>query len=103
MNKMTISEAIGHYLQNLNDAPLTRKQYKTALRRFQDFLRDDSLDPDQASADAIKLPVARKFVNSLKDYSASTERVYTYALYGFLDELVADPEIDFFIDMYERL
>ena len=102
MDTLTISEAIHQYLHNLNDTPLTRKQYKTALRRFQEYLEDQlDIDPKESALESITLTVARNFVTSLKHYAPSTERVYTYALYGFLDELVADPEIDFSMDMYQ--
>lgn len=102
MKKPVVNSAIDIYLQNLNDAPLTKKQYKTALRRFQEFLSDtEGLDPAKETIDQLTLAIARNFVTSLKDYSAATERVYTYALYGFFDEMVADPEIGFSIDMYQ--
>ena len=102
MHALTISSALQAYLEDLNETPLTRKQYKTALRRFTEFLlNEEQLDPARDSLAAITLARARRFITSLKDYAASTERVYTYALYGFLDEMVADPEIDFDIDMYQ--
>ncbi|KAA3645703.1 MAG: hypothetical protein DWQ07_12250 [Chloroflexi bacterium] len=102
MNKLTISAAIESYLLNLNDAPLTKKQYKTALRRFQEYLSNiEKIEPDEEALELVTLAITRNFVTSLKDYSSATERAYTYALYGFLDEIVADPEIEFSLDMYK--
>ena len=57
----TITAAIDAYFRNFNLAPLTRRQYRTGLRRFEEhLLNEETINPTREKVNAITLLEVRK-------------------------------------------
>jgi len=99
---MTIlSEAVQAYLNTIANSrsPRTERTYRTAMQAFCAALKTIPLDPKQKAstldpntADVADLQVdhIKVFIQSLKRYSAATERLYLTAAVGFYEYLAAE-------------
>jgi site-specific recombinase XerD len=88
---MTTTEAIQDYLFTLrhNRAASTARTYGQGLRQFARFLQDAGMDPDERAPEELTNQLARDYIDYLVagEIAASTKRLYTSALKGFLKYL----------------
>ncbi|MGD9092389.1 MAG: tyrosine-type recombinase/integrase [Anaerolineales bacterium] len=90
----TITAAIEDYLyqKTLSRSNKTAKTYRFGLEHFKVVLRENSVDPDQASPKALgDLLLFLHFIKHLQEHnlSASTQKLYTSAVAGFYKYLAA--------------
>ncbi len=97
----TISEAIQRYLAAVADSrsPRTERTYRTGMNAFCAALnsipldpkrKDSVLDPQKTDIAALDVDHIKVFIQSLKRYSAATERLYLTAAVGFYEYLAAE-------------
>lgn len=89
---ISIDRAIKNYLQTVSLARSknTHRTYQNALNVFKNSLKDASIEiADEACTQLSEKHFAR-FINELKVYSPTTERLYITAVVGFIEYLVAE-------------
>lgn len=97
----TISEAIQRYLATVADSrsPRTERTYRTGMNAFCAALssipldpkkKETTLDPHTADIAALQVDHIKVFIQSLKRYSAATERLYLTAAAGFYEYLASE-------------
>lgn len=87
-----IHNAIVSYINSVSLARSknTSRTYRTALEHFSNVLVDHNLPPDTTDAKLLKEDCVIWFINDLKKYSSTTERLYLTAITGFYEYLVAE-------------
>ena len=97
----TISAAVQSYLSTVAEArsPRTERTYRTGMNAFCAALNSipldpkrkaSTLDPHTADIAALQVDHIKVFIQSLKRYSAATERLYLTAAAGFYEYLAAE-------------
>lgn len=97
----TITETIDRYLAAVADSrsPRTERTYHTAMNAFCAAIKTIPLDPKQKASTldpytddvaALQVDHIKVFIQSLKRYSAATERLYLTAAAGFYEYLAAE-------------
>lgn len=107
---INLSEALHGYLKIVHDSRSenTTRAYTTALNIFMRVLKEHWIEPETSTSDLSEDGLAW-MMSFLKIYSSSTERLYTQAVKGFYEYLVAErladinlPRIDLFIKTRSR-
>ncbi len=90
--KFSISNSLNDYIKSVTLARSinTARTYKTALEHFSNILIKHHLSPDTSSPHLLKEECVSWFINDLKKYSSTTERLYLTAITGFFEYLVAE-------------
>lgn len=91
-SQITISLTINNYIKSVTLARSinTAKTYKTALDHFSNILIEHNVFPDQSHPEILKEDAMTWFITELKNYSATTERLYLTAITGYFEYLVAE-------------
>jgi site-specific recombinase XerD len=88
----TIAETVNKYNDTVNQARSenTAKTYSHGMNHFLAVLKENGIDPDQASIKNLSEDEVAVFIGSLKQLSPATERLYLTALTGFYEFLAAE-------------
>lgn len=88
----SINNAVNAYIKSVSLARSlnTARTYKTALDHFTDVLIKHKLMPDTQPPEKLKEDCVAWFINDLKKYTSTTERLYLTAITGFYEYLVAE-------------
>jgi site-specific recombinase XerD len=92
MSALTISQAISAYLDSVQLARSqnTARTYKNALSIFQRVLKEFWLDPETSPIDKLTEDAITWLASYLKNFSATTERLYLTAAAGFYEYIAAE-------------
>ena len=101
----TIEEAISDYLRTVSLARSenTHRTYLNGLNVFKTCLKSCSIDIKKISCDQLKEKNFSKFINDLKAYSPTTERLYITSVIGFFEFLVSENLININIQSLRML
>ncbi len=90
--KSSISSVINEYINIVTSARSvnTARTYHNALKSFKKILEFHDLPPDNSPIFMLSEDAVSWFINSLKDYSPTTERLYITAAAGFYEYLSAE-------------
>lgn len=90
-NKFIIT-AVNNYIKSVSMARSnnTARTYKTAIDHFVDVLKKHKISPDTSGPNSIKEECVTWFINDLKKFTSTTERLYLTAITGFYEYLVAE-------------
>jgi len=92
MTDLTISQSISAYLDSVQLARSqnTARTYKNALNAFERVLEEYWLNPEESPAEKLTEDAITWLANYMKNFSASTERLYLTAVSGFYEYLAAE-------------
>jgi integrase len=90
--KSSISNVINQYINAVASArsPNTGRTYRNAMNAFNHMMIENKLPPDTTPISALPEDAVVWFINTLKVYSPTTERLYLTALSGFYEYLSAE-------------
>jgi site-specific recombinase XerD len=88
----TISQTISSYLDSvlLARSPNTARAYKNALNIFKEVLKERWLDPETTPTTKLTEDAISWLAMHLKNFSATTERLYITAIAGLFEYIAAD-------------
>jgi site-specific recombinase XerD len=92
MTEQTISDVIAAYLDSvqLSRSKNTARTYKNALTVFQRVLKEYWIDPDASPTEKLTEDAIAWLAKYMKNFSASTERLYLTAVAGFYEYVAAE-------------
>lgn len=93
MNKRSsITSVIQEYINSVSSARSanTSRTYRNAMNSFQIMLAEHSFEPQSTSITSLPEESVTWFINTLKVYSPTTERLYLTALIGFFEYISAE-------------
>jgi integrase/recombinase XerC len=87
-----INDAMNAYIKSVTLARSvnTARTYRNAVEHFANILNKHNLSTDTNSTIALKEECLTWFINDLKKYSPTTERLYLTAITGFFEYLIAE-------------
>ena len=88
----TINKAIYHYLETvlLARSKNTHRTYQNGLNVFKSCLEEQSVDIEKTNSKELNEKHFSFFINELKFYAPTTERLYITSVMGFYEFLVAE-------------
>jgi site-specific recombinase XerD len=91
-DRPTVKQAIESYVEMIANARAenTAETYQYALKVFCDVLSENGTDAQKTMVSEIDPNAVAMIIPALKNYSATTERLYLTAIYGFFEYLVSE-------------
>jgi integrase/recombinase XerC len=91
-NEILVNDAMNAYIKSVTLARSinTARTYRNAVENFSAILSKHNLSPETISTILLKEDCLTWFINDLKKYSPTTERLYLTAITGFFEYLVAE-------------
>ncbi len=92
LQENSIINAMNDYIKSVSLARSvnTARTYRNAVEHFANILGKHNLYPDTSSTTLLKEECLTWFINDLKKYSPTTERLYLTAITGFFEYLIAE-------------